>query len=425
MGPATQDIAGSRRDADPMDTPLPTTNAPADSRRPVTPQQLAWLRSEVTHWQSTGLLEPGQATGILDHYRAEPGSGVRISLGRVLLALGGAFVGVGLVWLVGANLDRFSPTSRFLVVGALWLAFLAGGEALAHRRASRPVVGAVRLMAAIGFGAVVLQAAQSLQVPAFEPRLVGVWAAGALLHGYLARATAPFLVGLSAGVYWWIAQPVWAEPSGLGVVVLLGSAGVLSAALAVVHDDRLPRFAWWWRLLGAGFALVTLFAAAVPGVGSEGMEWSTWLVVETAAAVAALAVALAVRRGSGALEPVGAAVVLALSAALAMWDTGTDLGDLDAADTGRAALSVAAYALLAVAVAALGTVRGHRALTGLAMTGLVVFTTFQSFAVFAPIVTGAWLFVVLGTVFLATGYLFDRARRELAQVLDTDTGAHR
>ena len=55
------------------------------------------------------------------------------------------------------------------------------------------------------------------------------------------------------------------------------------------------------------------------------------------------------------------------------------------------------------------------------MVGLVVFTTFQSFAVFAPIVTGAWLFVVLGTVFLGTGFLFDRARRELAQVLDDDS----
>ena len=70
---------------------------------------------------------------------------------------------------------------------------------------------------------------------------------------------------------------------------------------------------------------------------------------------------------------------------------------------------------------ALGTVRDHAPLTWMAMAGLVVFTTFQAFAVFAPIVTGAWLFVVLGSVFLATGFLFDRARRELAHVLDTDT----
>ena len=392
--------------------------------RPATPQQLSWLRSEITHWQGTGLLDPAQADRILAGYRPEGREGVRLTLGRVLLALGAVFVGVGLVWLVGANLDRFSPVSRFLVVTALWLAFLTGGEALAHRRASRPVVGDVRLVAAIGFGAVVFQAAQSLQVPAFEPRLVGVWAGGALLHGYVVRATAPFLVGLAAGVYWWVAQPLWAESTGLGVVVLLGAASVLAASLAVLHDERLPSFAWWWRLLGAGFTLLTLFVAAIPDIGSDDLEWSTWVVVQTVAAALALAVTLVLRRGRRSLEPLGAAVVLIGATLLGLWDTGTDVGDPAAADTVRAALSVAAYAVLAVAVAALGTVREHRALTGLAMTGLVVFTTFQSFAIFAPIVTGAWLFVVLGTVFLGTGYLFDRARRELVQALESDPGTN-
>jgi uncharacterized membrane protein len=397
----------------------------AQTLRPATPQQIAWLSTELGHWQATGVLAPDQASDILRHYRPESDRrGVRLSLGRVLLALGGTFVGVGLVWLVAANLDRFSPGSRFLVVAALWLAFLLGGEALAQRRTSPPVVGAVRLMAALGFGALVFQAAQSLQVPAFEPRLVGVWAAGALLHGYVARAVAPFLVGLAAGVFWWIAQPLWAEPSGLGVVVLLGAGGVLAAALAVLHDGRPGRFGWWWRLLAAGFALVTLFAAAVPDVGTDEARWSTWLVAEVvvAAVAAVAAVAVAARNGNvrRALEPLGAVAVLLVAVPLAVWDVSTDVTDLDAASTARAGLSVVAYAVLAVAIAALGTVREHRALTGLAMTGLVVFTTFQSFAVFAPIVTGAWLFVVLGTVFLGTGYLFDRARRELVAALDTD-----
>jgi hypothetical protein len=47
-----------------------------------------------------------------------------------------------------------------------------------------------------------------------------------------------------------------------------------------------------------------------------------------------------------------------------------------------------------------------------------VFTTFQSFAVFAPIIEGAWLFVVLGLIFLGTGFTFDRARRHLAAALE-------
>ncbi len=144
-------------------------------------------------------------------------------------------------------------------------------------------------------------------------------------------------------------------------------------------------------------------------------------------ALVAAAVATVGRRphppGARLLEPAGAAVVLGTATLLAVWQTGTDTSTVDTADWLHAAVSVAAYVLLAVGLVALGTVRDHVPLTWMAMAGLVVFTTFQSFAVFAPIVTGAWLFVVLGTVFLGTGFLFDRARRELAQALDTDSGS--
>ena len=83
-----------------------------------------------------------------------------------------------------------------------------------------------------------------------------------------------------------------------------------------------------------------------------------------------------------------------------------------------ALISVGLYVLVAVGVAVLGTLRDSWRLTALSTLGLVVFTTFQSFAVFARIVEGAWLFVILGAVFLGTGFLFDRARRELAAGLE-------
>ncbi|SEC42951.1 Uncharacterized membrane protein [Nocardioides exalbidus] len=387
--------------------------------RPVPPRQLSWLRTEVSDWTSQGLITPEQADAIRTRYRSDHHA--RSSIGRVLLLLGGGFVGVGLIWLVAANLDQLSPVARFGVVGGLWLLFLVGGEALAARRASAPLVGGIRLLAALGTGAVIFQAAQSLQVPAFEPRLVGLWAAGTLLHGYLARAYLPFVVGIATGLYWWFVQPMWDAQSGLTVVVLLGAAAVLAAGLAVVHDGRLDSFAWTWRTLAGGMALLALFVAAVPEIGGGAVEWSPWLVVVLAAAGVAAAGSVLVRPGLRALEPAGAIVVLGAATLLAMWSTGTDSTDVDAADWLRAAVSVGAYVALAVALVALGTVREHPPLSWMAMVGLVVFTTFQSFAVFAPIVTGAWLFVVLGTVFLGTGFLVDRARRELAQALDTTT----
>lgn len=395
----------------------PTTSPPV---RPLAPQQLAWLRAELPQWTAQGLITEDQAASISVRY--DTGRHARSSLGRLLLLLGGAFVGVGLIWLVAANLDQLSPVARFAVVAALWLSFLVGGEALASRGASPALVGALRLLAALGSGAVVMQAAQSMQVPAFEPRLVGLWAAGALLHGYLARAHAPFLVGVATGVTWWFAQPLWAADSGTSVVLLLGTGAVVASALAVLHDPRLPGFAWTWRTVASGMALLAVFVAAVPDVGRDSIVWTPWLGVALAAAALSLVTALLVRRDRDALEPAVAVLVAAVALALSLWTTGADPAAVRTADWLHAAVSVLVYVLLAVGLVALGTVRDHPALTWLATGGLVVFTTFQSFAVFAPIVTGAWLFVVLGTVFLGSGYLFDSARRELVHALDGGPG---
>ncbi len=395
--------------------------APPLTTRPVSPYQLAWLRTELADWTSEGLIGEEQAARISARYRSEHHA--RVSVGRVLLHLGGGFVGVGLIWLVAANLDELSPLTRFGAVAALWLALLVGGETLAARPASPPLVGAARLLAALGAGAVIFQAAQSLQVPAHEPRLIGLWAVGAFIHAYLARAYLPFLVGVVTGVTWWFVQPLWDAQDGTTVVVLLGTGAVLAAALAVLHDGWIERFAWTWRTVAGGMALAALFVAAIPDVGSDGLTWSTWLVVALAVAAAATVLAGVVRRGAGILEPLGAIAVLLTASSLSLWTTGTDTTTVDGADWLHAAISVVAYVVLAVALVALGTLRGHQALTWMAMVGLVVFTTFQSFAVFAPIVTGAWLFVVLGTVFLGTGFLFDRARRELVQALDTSDTA--
>lgn len=384
--------------------------------RPVPPRQLAWLRSEVADWTSQGIIDQAQADRISARYA--PGDHTRFSIGRVLLSLGGGFVGIGLIWLVAANLDALSPLARFVAVCLIWLAFLVGGEVLASRKASAPLVGAVRLLAALAVGAVLFQAAQSLQVPAFEPRLLGLWAAAALLHGYLTRAYLPFLVGVASGLGWWFTQPLWDEPTGLTVVMLFGTGAVLAAGLAVLHDGRLDAFARTWRTVGAGMALLAMFVAAIPDIGDDGIAWSSWLVVVLVAGAVSTAAAVVTRPGTRSLEPLGAIVVVVVATLIGLWTTGTDTSEIDTADWLHAAVSVLAYVLLAVALVALGTVRDHSSLTAMAMVGLVVFTTFQSFAVFAPIVTGAWLFVVLGTVFLGTGFLVDRARRGLAQVLD-------
>ena len=292
---------------------------------------LAWLERELDAWQAEGRVDAATAAGIRARYTA----GRRLPLSRLMLALGASSAGVGLLWLVAANLDELAPEVRFTGVVLVWLAAAVGAAVLAARRTGRGTVGAVRLLAALAFGGVVFQAAQSLQVPAYEPRLLGAWAAGALLHAYAVGAVAPLLVGIGAGVGWY----------GWAVVVardLLGRLEVAAATAAL--------------LLG-------------------------WLLVLW--------------------QPPGAAP--------AGGPTGAPSGEALL----RVAVVVAVYLLAALWTAALGVLRDEPRTTGLATAALVLFTVVQSFAVFAPVLSGATLFLALGAVLAVSGWLADRGRRGL------------
>ncbi len=395
---------------------------PRPALRPASPAQLAWLRTELDAWQQEGLVGPDLAATLTARYHETK----RFSVGRLLLTLGALFTGVGLIWLVAANLEQLPPMLRFVAVAVIWLALLASGEALATRQARqpgipRPLVFAVRLLAALALGAVIFQAAQSLQVPAYEPRLVGLWAAGALVHAYAVRGVGPLLVAITAGSAWFVWQVLWDEPSGFSVVLALVVLGATGLAAAALHTGgpAIDRFAAPWREVGALFALAALFAAALPFVGLDDFAWNPWLVGGLAVATVTSAAAFLRARGStDRLEALTGAGVGVAAVALAAWETSTDLDAVGAVEWAHAAVSVTAYVAAAIGIALLGTKHDSWRLTALATGALVVFTTFQSFAVFAPIIEGAWLFVVLGLIFLGTGFTFDRARRRLAAALE-------
>lgn len=401
-------------------TTSPTRDRP--SLRPASPSQLAWLRTELDAWQHEGIIDSDLAATLAGRYHATR----RFSAGRLLLTLGAGFVGVGLIWLVAANLDQLPPVLRFVAVALIWLALLAGGEVLAARQERqpgipRPLVFSVRLLAALAFGAVIFQAAQSLQVPAFEPRLVGLWAAGALVHAYVVRGAGPLLVALAAGSTWFVWQALWDEPSGLAVVLALVVLATAGLAVASLHagGTATQRFASPWREVGALFALAGLFAAALPFVGVGDFEWNLWLVGGVVVAAVATTVAVGRARTSlGRLEAATGVAVAVVAVGLAAWETSSDIDVVGPAEWAHAAVSVTAYVGAAIGVALMGTRHDSWRLTALATGALVVFTTFQSFAVFAPIFQGAWLFVVLGLIFLGTGLTFDRARRRLAAAVE-------
>jgi uncharacterized membrane protein len=380
------------------------------------------LSAPLSLWQSEGLLVRDQAERIQGRYHAEH----RLPLARLLLTLGAVFVGIGAIWLVAANLAGLSPIVRFGVVSLFWLSCLVTGEVLAVRhsrdavtRASSALVGSVRLLAALAFGAVVFQAAQSLQVPAYEPALVGCWALGAFLHAYAVRAVLPLVVAILAGTTWFLWAVLQQAESGLAVVLCLVAAGVVGVSAAALHSRWARELGPPWREVGAALLLGGLFAAALPFVDPSDFTWTASLVVVIVLA-GLLAAAGLLAPQEARLEVVGAVAAAGAAVGLVLWDAG-DSGTVSDGAVANAAVSVAVYVLVSVGVAVVGALRDSWRLTALATAALVVFATVQSFSVFARILEGAWLFVALGLVFLGTGLGFDRARRRLvAAVTDAD-----
>jgi hypothetical protein len=262
-----------------------------------------------------------------------------------------------------------------------------GAEALAARTGG-PAVAALRLVGATAFGGVVFQAAQSLQVPAYAPHLLGTWAAGALLQAYAVRAVAPLLVGLATGTGW----AVWevGERSGTASAVALAllALGLLATSVAVVHGrGGLPRFVAPWRTVGALLVLTGLFVAALPTGDDPGPAWVLLAACAAASAVVALVVA---RDLLGRLEVAAAAAALVLGWLVVLWQPpgalprGGPVGALSGEALLRVGVVVAVYLLAALWTAALGVLRDEPRTTALATVALVLFTVVQSFAVFAP-----------------------------------------
>lgn len=438
---------------------------PQPHRRAVPPRRLHWLEDELALWQRDGLVDESTAGAIRGRYVA----GTRAELVRLVVGLGAAFLAVGLLWLVATNLDQFPPLLRLGAVAAVWLGLVVVAEVL-RPRASGPEVAGVaerpsrsdspaptlsavcHLLAAAAFGAVIFQAAQSLQVPAYEPGLVAAWSVGALVYAYATGSRGAQAVALLAGLVWlaWFAGEH--VHTALSATLLVLAAGLVATAAAAVHVPALervrPDFAAGWRVVGAGLVLVGIFIAALPvGSGDRQEPWpaavSVLLGVGAACAVAAVAVVLLAGRAAtrtgvrGATGVAGAgldaadrpggpiaelsvaAVAVVLGGLLARWqpDSPTPVDGQIAQISGEMWTRTGAGLLLFVALAAwyavLGARRESGALTGLALAGLVIFTTVQSFAVFAPIVSGATLFLGVGAVMVVTGLAADRLRRGL------------
>lgn len=206
----------------------------------------------------------------------------------------------------------------------------------------------------------------------------------------------------------------------MGFVLPVLLAAVVTSAVGVVHAGRWRSgFGVAWREVSAVLALVGLFAAAFPYVDMQGFVWSVPVGSGIVVAVAAVVVSVGLSSGRSRLESLVPLVGVAAGVLLVLWEPPEPIGGVVTTEGyAHAFISVGVYVVAAGWYAVLGVLRDSTRLTFVATAALVLFTTVQSFAVFAPIVTAATLFLVLGATLLGSGYLFDRGRRRLVANLE-------
>lgn len=388
----------------------------------VTPGRLRWLEAELGRWREDGLIDQSTAERIAAGY----GAGTRPQVVRMMLFVGAALVGVGVIWLVAANVDirQVGPLARFAGVAALWVGFVVAGEVVSGGWRGRfgGLAEPLRMLALLAYGGAIFQAAQSLQVPAYEPSLLLAWSLGGLGYAYATRAAAALTVVIATIVGWY----VWTLlDGGDGPAVLLGLAlaAPVAAGAAALHDGgSLARFAGPWRFAAAVLALAAMFAAAVPSVAHGRTGSSLPIVLGALAGTAIGAVAIA-RNGRRAVPEVAGALAVALALGLLIVvapDTYVEPFSSRAPETAQTLYTLLAAALFlaaSVGVAVVGIGRGARRLTDLAFAFLLLFVAVQSFGTLASILSGAGLVLAAGAVMLTVGILLDRGRRRLIKDL--------
>ncbi len=387
----------------------------------IPPDRQAWLIEGVERWKSDGLIEGQAAENILSRYTVS----VREGAARLLLILGTSVFGIGMIWLIASNLGWESMSPFLRAAGAIifWLALVAAAETIASRKRigpinTAPLLVAAHLLVALAYGGAIFQVAQSLQVPAFEPLLLAAWSAGALAYAYAVRSVTSLVVGIVVGAGWYL----WTlTDSGAAVVLGLALASFAATSVAAVHEHwRIASFSSPWRVAGVIMALIALFAAAIPDVisGSASLP-STFFIgaipITVLAAVVARKASAQIRR-----ELAATFAVVVAATILVAWSPNTFFDVFSSEKLSGAALAHvlvagALFLTLSVWVALVGVARHSSAYITLSSIAIIAFVILQSYAVIAPILSGAILFLVAGAVLIVTAVCILRVRNQLAE----------
>ncbi len=410
-----------------------------------TDERLAWLRREVTQWESTGLITDDQASRILALYSGQDRLAARTQVqGRivaVLGVLGAILVALGVILFFAANWQALPRWSKFsLVLGATIGAYLLGYW-LRFSRKYTGVGGAVLLLGALLYGSGIFLIGQMFHVQAEPHYGLLLWAVGILPLGYVLPLNA--MIALAA-----LLTAVWAsvvgffglERYGLNGEAYIGvplrtalAAGIALYGVGVIHTSfpASRPFGRPYRVTGviviflAYYVYTTFITNVDPRMSLAGPGVLPWSLLSLQAGLAAVGVVLflgylGVSRDRYSLPEFLALEVLLL----ATWIVPPALPALGAVArllTSGGLWFVVINLLLfgsCLGATTLGVQRGDRALVNVGLTFFAVGVATRYIDVFGQMLERSLFFIGGGVLLLGGGWLVERTRRRLLRQME-------
>jgi len=373
----------------------------------------------LARWRAAGLIDEPTEAAIRAYESAEAKPSGQRWQAIVALVLGGILLGAGVLLFVAAHWDDVSPVGRLLLVMAMLALFHGAG--IASRERFSGFATTMHALGTVASGAAIALVGQIFNMQEHWPAAVMLWAFCALAGWALLGDEFQQTLALLLGPAWLISE--WTYRAGLysGFDVYLWRMIAVLAAVyltAYLHSRRRVVF-------GILFAASAIALAIATGVlGEEGWRWlyygwgHDWGFVPLSLRMGAYAILLLTLVFAWLVDKksvLPAAVVAAMAFALP-WLRVTVTEHFGSGQWIRSDPRTAMYALVAAACVFLawwGVRESSKAIVNYAIGAFALTVMWFYFSDIMGKLDRSLGLIVLGVLFLAGGWMLEKARRRL------------
>ncbi|MFZ4394429.1 MAG: DUF2157 domain-containing protein [Kiritimatiellia bacterium] len=430
-------------------------------------EQVKWLQGEVRIWEREGLVSHEQAQAIMNRYPAAVTGGIPWGI-IIFSCLGAVIFGLGCILLLAYNWDAISKYAKLaIVIGSLATVHLIGIRIFLSTGRYRPLGEGICLLGTMLFGAGIWLVAQIYHIDEHFPNAFLIWGLGALGMALVMPSIPQAILAVVLLTIWSGCErvgfdtPLWITPILLLVVVgplawrrrsrmLLGvlipaffiaygfslpvgndsiwlifsallSLGALCLAVAYLTRQvgAFPGAAPVFSSFGSIVFAVMLYLLTFPNMADAFFSWHTnrmnWAyvllpligVLISWGAVARLKITGVLKHHEGTVGPEIA--LIPLTVILATVDLMIVPGLTGWMIAGPFNL---VFICLAASLMARGCREGLIKPTVWGSVLLVLLLVARYFDLFESLLVRGLVFVVMGTILLAEGFLYARAKKQ-------------